>query len=91
VPMKNPIHPGQIVRHGCLEALGLSVTAGAKLLVGLPASTKASTGGDDGTKYFLSPSELTSLVDSFTTHTGFAGVMPWDAGNSDSDTNQGSQ
>jgi len=32
MPMKNPVHPGQIVRHGCLEALGLSVTAGAKVL-----------------------------------------------------------
>jgi len=32
MPMKNPIHPGQIVRHDCLEPLGLSVTAGAKVL-----------------------------------------------------------
>jgi addiction module HigA family antidote len=30
--MKNPVHPGQIVRHDCLEALGLSVTEGAKVL-----------------------------------------------------------
>jgi addiction module HigA family antidote len=30
--MKNPVHPGQIVRHDCLEPLGLSVTAGAKIL-----------------------------------------------------------
>lgn len=32
MPMKNPVHPGQIVRHDCLEALGLSVTEGAKVL-----------------------------------------------------------
>ena len=32
MPMKNPVHPGQIVRHGCLDALGLSVTGGAKVL-----------------------------------------------------------
>ncbi|MGH7814870.1 MAG: HigA family addiction module antitoxin [Candidatus Binataceae bacterium] len=32
MPMKNPVHPGQIVRHGCLEALGLNVTSGAKVL-----------------------------------------------------------
>ncbi len=32
MPMKNPVHPGQLVRHGCLEALGLSVTAGAEVL-----------------------------------------------------------
>ena len=30
--MKNPPHPGLTVRHDCLEALGLSVTEGAKAL-----------------------------------------------------------
>jgi antitoxin HigA-1 len=32
MPMKNPPHPGQHVRHDCLEALDLSVTEGAKVL-----------------------------------------------------------
>ena len=32
MPMKGPLHPGRIVRHDCLEPLGLSVTAGAKVL-----------------------------------------------------------
>lgn len=30
--MKNPPHPGKIVRVSCLEPLGLNVTAGAKVL-----------------------------------------------------------
>ena len=30
--MKNPAHPGRVVRHDCLEPLGLSVTEGAKIL-----------------------------------------------------------
>jgi addiction module HigA family antidote len=30
--MKNPPHPGRIVREECLKPLGLSVTAGAKVL-----------------------------------------------------------
>ncbi|MFZ0312047.1 MAG: HigA family addiction module antitoxin [Candidatus Korobacteraceae bacterium] len=30
--MKNPIHPGRVVRHDCLEPLGLSVTEGARVL-----------------------------------------------------------
>jgi len=30
--MKNPPHPGRSVRSACLDALGLSVTEGAKLL-----------------------------------------------------------
>ena len=32
MPMKNPSHPGSVVRYGCLEPLGLSVTAAAKVL-----------------------------------------------------------
>lgn len=32
MPMKNPAHPGRIVRSACLDPLGLSVTAGAKIL-----------------------------------------------------------
>ena len=32
MPMKNPVHPGRIVRYDCLEPLGLSVTAGVKAL-----------------------------------------------------------
>jgi addiction module HigA family antidote len=32
MPMKNPARPGRIVRHDCLEPLGLSVTEGAKAL-----------------------------------------------------------
>lgn len=32
MPMKNPPHPGKIVRAACLEPLGLSVTEAAKVL-----------------------------------------------------------
>jgi len=32
MPMKNPAHPGRIVKSACLEALDLSVTAGAEVL-----------------------------------------------------------
>lgn len=32
MPMKSPVHPGQIIRHECLEPLGLNVTAAAKAL-----------------------------------------------------------
>jgi addiction module HigA family antidote len=30
--MKNPAHPGELVRHDCLEPLGLSITEAAKAL-----------------------------------------------------------
>ncbi len=30
--MKNPVHPGTIIKHDCVEALGLSVTEAAKVL-----------------------------------------------------------
>ena len=32
MPMKDPVHPGRIVRHDCLEPLALTVTEGAKVL-----------------------------------------------------------
>jgi antitoxin HigA-1 len=32
MPMKKLIHPGRVVRRDCLEPLGFSVTAGAKVL-----------------------------------------------------------
>ena len=32
MPMKNPPHPGRIVRQDCLAPLGLSVTRGAQVL-----------------------------------------------------------
>ncbi len=32
MPMKNPAHPGRVVRSACLEPLGLSVIEGAKVL-----------------------------------------------------------
>jgi addiction module HigA family antidote len=32
MPMKNPIHPGRIVRQDCLAPLGLTVTSAAKVL-----------------------------------------------------------
>jgi addiction module HigA family antidote len=32
MPMKNPSHPGRIIKNACLEPLGLSVTDGAKAL-----------------------------------------------------------
>lgn len=32
MPMKKPPHPGRLVRSACLEAVGLTVTEGAKVL-----------------------------------------------------------
>jgi antitoxin HigA-1 len=32
MPMKNPPHPGHSIKDACLDALGLSVTDGAKIL-----------------------------------------------------------
>lgn len=32
LPMKNPVHPGRIVRHDCLEPLSLSVSEASKVL-----------------------------------------------------------
>jgi addiction module HigA family antidote len=45
MPIKNPVHPGLNVRPDCLDPLGLSVTAGAKILgVTRQTLTKVVTG-----------------------------------------------
>jgi antitoxin HigA-1 len=30
--VKNPVHPGRVVRHDCIEAVGLSITKAAEVL-----------------------------------------------------------
>lgn len=32
MPMKNPVHPGRIVRDDCIEPLGLTITKAAEVL-----------------------------------------------------------
>ena len=32
MPIKNPVHPGRIIKHDCLEPLGLTVTDAARAL-----------------------------------------------------------
>lgn len=32
MPMKNPPHPGRVIRQDCIEPLGLTITAAAKAL-----------------------------------------------------------
>jgi addiction module HigA family antidote len=58
--MKNPVHPGRIVRHDCLEPLGLSVTAGAKILVTRQTLTKIVNG-----KSGISPEMAIRLTKAF--------------------------
>lgn len=38
MPMKNPMHPGKIVKQGCIDELGLTVTEAAEIL-GVSRST----------------------------------------------------
>ena len=64
-------------------------SAGAQLLVGLPASTNGATGTASGAKYYLSPSELVTVVNQYKSHAGFAGVMMWDASQSDTINDNG--
>ena len=32
MPMKNPAHPGRLIRHTCLDPLGMSISEGATAL-----------------------------------------------------------
>lgn len=59
--MKNPVHPGQIVRYDCLEPLGLSVTAGAKV----PGVTRQALNNIVNGKSGISPEMAIRLTKAF--------------------------
>jgi chitinase len=61
----------------------------AKLFIGLPATTLASTDDNSGSKYYISPSNLVTLVKDYSSHAQFGGVMLWDAGYSDTVSQNG--
>ncbi len=47
MPMKNPPHPGRTIANACLEPLGLTVTAGARVLgVARPTLSNVINGKD---------------------------------------------
>jgi antitoxin HigA-1 len=61
MPMKNPAHPGRIVRSACLEPLGLSITAGAKI----PGVTRQTLNNVINGKSGISPEMAIRLYKAF--------------------------
>ena len=61
MPMENPAHPGRIVRSACLEPLGLSVTAGAKV----PGVTRQALNNVINGKSGMSPEMAIRLTKAF--------------------------
>jgi chitinase len=59
-------------------------SANAELFIGVPASPLGATGTENGAQYYLTPSELASLVAEYDTDSAFGGIMMWSAGFSDS-------
>lgn len=59
--MKNPVHPGSIVRRACLDPLGLTVTAAAK---GLGVTRQALNNVVNG-KAAISPEMAVRLAKAF--------------------------
>lgn len=65
--MKNPGHPGEMVRHECLEPLGLTITEGAKVL-GVPRLTLSKlVNGKSG----VSAADGCAAAQGFRRHAGF--------------------
>ncbi len=59
--MKNPPHPGLTVKHDCLEELGLTVTAGAKVLGVTRVTLSKLVNGQSG----ISPEMAVRLAQAF--------------------------
>ena len=59
--MKNFAHPGRIVHNACLTPLGLSVTAGAKILGGIRQTLSNIVNGKSG----ISPEMAVRLTKAF--------------------------
>jgi chitinase len=55
----------------------------AKIFMGVPASTLASTGTTSGEAYYMTPAELATEVADFDTSSNWGGIMMWDAAFSD--------
>ncbi|RFU29076.1 hypothetical protein B7463_g7255, partial [Scytalidium lignicola] len=64
-------------------------SSGAKIFVGVPASTLASNGNSGGAVYYASPDQLASVISEVRDHPQFGGIMMWAAGYSDSNVNNG--
>lgn len=69
--------------------IGGGSSSNAQLFIGIPAGVDGATGDSSGAKYYLQPSQMASLVNDYKSHAGFAGVMLWDAGNSDTVNDNG--
>ena len=76
MPMKNPVHPGRIVRNACLEPLNLSVTEAARIL----GVTRQALNNLVNEQAGLSPEMAVRLTKAFgsTAETWLSMQMAWD-------------
>jgi chitinase len=64
-----------------------TLSANAKIFLGVPASPLASTGTMSGARYYMDPHALASLVSRYKGNPAFGGVTSWSAGWSDTNVN----
>lgn len=57
--------------------------------IGVPAAPLAANGGPSGETYYVTPAQLSELIDEYETAPRFGGIMMWSAGFSDSNVNNG--
>jgi len=64
-------------------------SANAEIFIGVPAAPLAANGGPSGDTYYITPTQLASLISEYKSATRFGGIMMWSAGFSDSNVNDG--
>jgi hypothetical protein len=60
-------------------------SANAKLFISLPAGPLAANGAPSGEIYYMTPSQLATLVNKYENFSSFGGIMMWNAGFSTSE------
>ena len=61
----------------------------AKIFIGVPAAPLAANGAPSGEEYYITPTQLSTLVSEYKTDSHFGGIMLWSAGFSDSNVENG--
>ncbi|TVY84357.1 Endochitinase [Lachnellula suecica] len=72
-----------------VSTIASTPSANAKIFFGVPAAPLAANGAPSGELYYITPDQLSTLVNEYKTDAHFGGIMMWSAGFSDTNVING--